>query len=301
MKKYIAILIIIALALTVWIWRQKAEVIQTGSAVYACDSGRTISAIFYEGPAPETPAPGEPPVPTGSVEISLNGEASTTLPQTISGSGVRFANADESFVFWNKGNSAIIMRNNSMDPDYTNCSDVSATNTYTSGKYGFSFDIAGGYTYKEYTDEIISIGTPVGEDGFDAVAEVHVVKSGGEGGYKSFDDFVFESSRNVCAADGPSATIYCDKVQSKEPYTSPNGLEGIAFYLNRVHEDLSTKEKAESAFGPLFSFNITANTPDSKFSALVVRPPANLTAEEINSEMVRKIADSVRIDKVPRQ
>jgi membrane-bound inhibitor of C-type lysozyme len=30
------------------------------------------------------------------------------LPQVISGSGARYANADESFVFWNKGDTAFI-------------------------------------------------------------------------------------------------------------------------------------------------------------------------------------------------
>ncbi len=306
MKKYIALLIIIVVALTLWIWRDKpnSSETQVGAAVYTCDNGREISAIYYENPAKAAPVtPGEPPVPTGSVELSLNGAASTTLPQTISGSGVRFANEDESLIFWNKGNSAIVMHGDNLDPDYENC--MTNTNnadnteqTYTSDTYGFSFDIAAGYTYKEYTDEIIAIGNPVGQDGFDAVAEVNVVKSGGEGGYHSFNDFLFETSRNICAADGPGATIYCDKIMQRESYTTESGLESTRFYLNRVHENLDTGEKAESAFGPLFAFNIAANTPESKFSALVVRPPANLTSGEIDAELVQNIADSVHVDKV---
>jgi len=93
------------------------------SATYTCDSGKTISAAFFEG-APAAPVqPGQPPMPTGSADVSLDGAASTTLHQTISADGARYANADESFVFWNKGNEAIIMRNNSMDLDYRNCTD----------------------------------------------------------------------------------------------------------------------------------------------------------------------------------
>lgn len=34
-----------------------------------------------------------------------------TLPQTVSASGARYANADESIVFWNKGNDLFITQN----------------------------------------------------------------------------------------------------------------------------------------------------------------------------------------------
>jgi membrane-bound inhibitor of C-type lysozyme len=96
------------------------------TAVYSCDDGKSISAAFFEGEQ-ATSTPGEIPTPTGSVEVSLDGQASTTLHQTISADGARYATADDSFVFWNKGNEALIMRNNSMDLDYTNCTDMAAT------------------------------------------------------------------------------------------------------------------------------------------------------------------------------
>lgn len=75
------------------------------SVVYSCDAGRSISATYYEE----------------AVEISLDGGSSVTLPQTISASGARYANPDESFIFWNKGNEALIMRDNVMDLTYSNC------------------------------------------------------------------------------------------------------------------------------------------------------------------------------------
>lgn len=90
-------------------------------AIYQCDNDKTIAAAYHEGPEAPEPVPGEPPVPTGSVSVSLDGEAAMDLKQTISASGVRYANEDESFVFWNKGDEALIMRNNEMDLEYTNC------------------------------------------------------------------------------------------------------------------------------------------------------------------------------------
>jgi membrane-bound inhibitor of C-type lysozyme len=54
-----------------------------------------------------------------------------TLMQTISADGARYSNGNpqissgqpgaESLVFWSKGNGALIMRDNEMDPTYTNC------------------------------------------------------------------------------------------------------------------------------------------------------------------------------------
>jgi membrane-bound inhibitor of C-type lysozyme len=90
------------------------------TATYYCDGGKTITAKFYKGENVNV-KPGEMPVPTGWVEVSLSGDPFMTLKQTISASGVRYANDDESFVFWNKGDEALIMRNNSMDLSYKNC------------------------------------------------------------------------------------------------------------------------------------------------------------------------------------
>lgn len=90
-------------------------------AVYQCDNDTSIAVMYYEGPAVSEPQPGEPPIPTGSVRISLDEGPITELKQTLSASGVRYANEDETFVFWNKGDEALIMRNNEMDLEYTNC------------------------------------------------------------------------------------------------------------------------------------------------------------------------------------
>jgi len=48
------------------------------------------------------------PVPTGSVSLVLSDKREMILKQTISASGIRYANPDESFIFWSKGNGAFI-------------------------------------------------------------------------------------------------------------------------------------------------------------------------------------------------
>lgn len=62
------------------------------TAKYFCDNDKNISAIFRER----------------SVSLLLSDGRTMTLPQAISASGARYANADESFIFWNKGDTAFI-------------------------------------------------------------------------------------------------------------------------------------------------------------------------------------------------
>ena len=62
------------------------------TAIYKCEGNKGIDATYYPD----------------SVDLTLTDGRSMKLPQVISGSGARYANADESFVFWNKGDTAFI-------------------------------------------------------------------------------------------------------------------------------------------------------------------------------------------------
>jgi len=86
---------------------------------YICNGNKTIDAVFYKG---ETIAvkPGEQPIPSGSVKIILSDGRIFNLPQTISADGGRYANDDESFIFWSKGDGALIFENG-VEKNYINC------------------------------------------------------------------------------------------------------------------------------------------------------------------------------------
>jgi membrane-bound inhibitor of C-type lysozyme len=94
-----------------------------------------IGAKFYTQiyPEPIVPKNGEPPVPTGSVDITLSDGRSMHLAQTISGSGARYANSDESFIFWSKGTSAIVLENNE-EKTFIDCEEKTGAATATSTK-----------------------------------------------------------------------------------------------------------------------------------------------------------------------
>lgn len=75
---------------------------------YACADGKSIEAVYY----------------SDKVDLTLNDGRSMILPQTISGSGIRYANADESFVFWSKGKTAFATEGDPNNPTYADCNQI---------------------------------------------------------------------------------------------------------------------------------------------------------------------------------
>jgi len=77
----------------------------TAEAEFTCEGDKSVHAAFY----PER------------VDLRLSDGRTVELPQTISASGARYANADETLVFWNKGNTAFITEGTGGDETYSNC------------------------------------------------------------------------------------------------------------------------------------------------------------------------------------
>ncbi len=112
-------------------------------ASFSCNLGKTIDAAFYPD----------------KVDLKLSDGRQMTLPQTMSGSGARYANSDESIVFWNKGNTAFITEGADETQTFNGCIQVSAMapadwESFASSEYGFSlryppgYTINGGYVYE---------------------------------------------------------------------------------------------------------------------------------------------------------
>lgn len=74
---------------------QAAVGTQTISASFRCADGKQIQAVFINGSQP-------------SVSLHLADGRRLDLPQAMSASGARYANADESVVFWNTGRTAFL-------------------------------------------------------------------------------------------------------------------------------------------------------------------------------------------------
>lgn len=70
---------------------------------FSCSGSKTIQVLFH----------------SDKVELTLSDGRHFALPQVISGSGARYANSNESFVFWNKGTTAFVTEGNTTT--YQNC------------------------------------------------------------------------------------------------------------------------------------------------------------------------------------
>jgi membrane-bound inhibitor of C-type lysozyme len=77
----------------------------TAEAEFKCNDDKSIKAAFY----PE------------KVDLTLSDGRAVELPQTMSGSGARYANADETMVFWNKGNTAFITEGSDDKETFSGC------------------------------------------------------------------------------------------------------------------------------------------------------------------------------------
>lgn len=72
---------------------------------FTCADDKSIEATFYPD----------------KVDLKLSDGRSMSLPQTMSGSGIRYANADETFVFWSKGDTAFVTEGSDSQETYADC------------------------------------------------------------------------------------------------------------------------------------------------------------------------------------
>jgi membrane-bound inhibitor of C-type lysozyme len=125
---------------------------QVGKQSYVCSGNKTITATYYQGAAATAPASNTSPVPNGSVALVLSDGRNITLPQTLSGSGIRYATADSQLVFWSQGNTAFVTEGTDQNESYANCiasSNISGQEswkTFASSSLGYSVRYPEGYT-----------------------------------------------------------------------------------------------------------------------------------------------------------
>ncbi|HTY39639.1 MAG TPA: MliC family protein [Candidatus Paceibacterota bacterium] len=79
-------------------WEEYCTATPPKTAVFNCADGKTITANFYPGD-------------DKFVDLVLSDSRKISVPHAMSGSGARYAKDDESFVFWNKGDTAFVTEN----------------------------------------------------------------------------------------------------------------------------------------------------------------------------------------------
>jgi membrane-bound inhibitor of C-type lysozyme len=89
------------------------------TARYLCQQNKTIVADFYDGKS--SVGPDGRPLPGGRVVVQLSDGRKFSLPQTLSGSGIRYADSSGTFVFWSKGDTAFVEEGSSQTVTYRDC------------------------------------------------------------------------------------------------------------------------------------------------------------------------------------
>lgn len=119
------------------------------TVTYMCNENKYIDATFVESTS-TSPAvkQGEAPVPEGKVQLAFSNGKAMELPRTISADGTRYANKDESLVFWSKGNGAVVLENDK-EGEFAGCVVLSTVpagltlkRAYANGAQGFSIRLS---------------------------------------------------------------------------------------------------------------------------------------------------------------
>jgi membrane-bound inhibitor of C-type lysozyme len=89
-------------------WEEYCTSAQPKTVVFNCADSKSIIATFYI-------------TDDKYVDLVLSDGRKLSVARAISASGARYANADESFVFWNKGDTAFITEGPDSLFTYTGC------------------------------------------------------------------------------------------------------------------------------------------------------------------------------------
>lgn len=185
----------------------------TATVTYLCAKGKGIVASFYDGSSTPATSPDQPPKPGGSVALTLSTGEKKVLAQTISADGGRYANPDESFVFWGKGNSALVLENGK-EENYIGCivvapTDASLPIAYANSGAHFSIRLPEGYGIDEkYQYQELGPGREIPGVRFTIPPTVATGTNLAADSYLSVEEVSLASTTSTC-----SASLFLDGVK----------------------------------------------------------------------------------------
>jgi len=112
-KIFTSISVIILIFFGVFLTLQNKNKANSKTVTFVCNAEKSITATFY-------------PTDDKFVDLKLSDGRNMSILRAISASGARYANPDESFVFWNKGDTAFITEGNPGVETYSKCALPSA-------------------------------------------------------------------------------------------------------------------------------------------------------------------------------
>lgn len=172
---------------------------------------------------------------------------------------------------------------------------ASDTRSYQNQDYGFSFSYPTLYAVQEHTPEHVSIGM-ARTSGFESIAYVTLLLHDRDVAYASYEQFLADRTRMMCASDSPGFTMRCINIKQEQSFETAAGLPGIAFYLSEETTNIQTGTTTASGKGPFFAIDVSANAPEYEYAAVLVHAPIALSQEKVNAALIQDIANSLRVE-----
>lgn len=165
------------------------------------------------------------------------------------------------------------------------------TTSYTNLEYGFSFSFPNTLSVLSYTPEIATIGTPI-EDGIEGIAEVRVIATESTDVATSFSELT-QQLINLCAADGPNASLSCIGLSSDDEFTTTTGVSGSKLILSGEYRTFSPETHTPIKKGPYLVFVLSQTATSTTY--VVIHAPLNQELLEADSTIIEAIAASLVI------
>src|SRR3989344_1636158 len=128
----------------------------------------------------------------------------------------------------------------------------------------------------------------------ETLVEISLVKSGDDTGIQSFEEFVLDGSRELCAINHALLSLSCtriDDIVRIAPFMSDAGTNGQVFYLKAEVKENTTGKTLGKRRGPFYTFNTSPSTPN-EMSFVAIYNPVVLDAEDANEDLIESIAKS---------
>jgi hypothetical protein len=163
--------------------------------------------------------------------------------------------------------------------------------SYRNDVYEYTVTVPEGLDIKEYLPENVVFGHIDGEM-VAGVVELRAMTIRGQAG-ETFLDATTHDLANLCAADGPNASISCTGIESSEEFRT-GGLVGTELYLKAELKEFPSGQVTGFTMGPYFVFQRQSSAAGS--SILVIHAPLNQNADEADIDTIRAVAESLIIE-----
>jgi hypothetical protein len=166
---------------------------------------------------------------------------------------------------------------------------------YRNTRYDYSFSYPRTLALNEYSTRYVTLSEGEGEKASEIL--LASVLLGPEGAAPaSFDAFIRSQLPSLCAADIPDAALACANAGEGTPFITASGLAGMSYTLDLVGTPAAGGASETRAFGPIYVFDLTANEPSGRQTALLIYAPALRAYEETtDADLLERVARSVAL------